>query len=186
MISIVGAGGHGHDIASICAARGFPYQLVDDDRDGFPPVPEVPGKYLLGVNDPQVRAEMAPRFLDWSASAVVHPHVTRDLSSTIGFGCVIGPAAVLLYDCWLGEHVHVNYGVTMTRTTIRAFTTVAPGVTICGDVSIGERVFVGAGATIVNLVSIGDDAFIEAGARVTKDVPAGARVKGGKGERLSK
>ena len=91
---------------------------------------------------------------------------------------MIAPNAVLLRDVWLGRHVHVNYGSSMTRCKVGAFTTIAPGVTICGDVEIGEAVFIGAGAVICNLLKIGDGAIVAAGAVVTEDVPAGATVKG--------
>lgn len=178
MIRIVGAGGHGQDIAAICQARGLNFFLCDDDRLGVPPPPGTPGKYVIGVNEPQVRAKLVARFKDWSATSVVHPHVTFDTSTIIGWGCVVGPAVVMLHRCVLRDHVHVGYGVTMTRCSIGAFSTVAPGATICGDVVIGERVFIGAGAVIKNLVTIGDDAVIGAGAVVVDDVPAGVTVKG--------
>lgn len=173
MIQIVGAGGHGRDIASICKACGVDYVLTDDDEGEPSAMPWT----VIGVNAPQVRARMAERFP--FAATVVDPRaIVRDSELS---GCVIAAGAVVL-DSALGPHVHVNYNASMTRTRVGACSTIAPGVTICGDVTIGERVFIGAGAVVVNLVTIGDDAFIEAGARVTRDVPAGARVKGGNGE----
>ena len=53
--------------------------------------------------------------------------------------------------------------------------TVSPGVTICGDVTIGDRVLIGAGATICDRVTIGADVTIGAGAVVLPEtvVPDG-------------
>ena len=74
-----------------------------------------------------------------------------------------------------GHGTHINYGVTMTRTTIGHHCTISPGVTICGDVTIGDRVLVGAGATICDRVTIGNDVTIGAGAVVLPEtvVPDG-------------
>lgn len=78
----------------------------------------------------------------------------------------------------LGKHVHVNYGSMMTRSSVGDFTTIGPGVTICGDVTIGARCLIGAGAVIKNLVTIGDDVTVGAGAVVVNDLPDGVTVKG--------
>jgi acetyltransferase EpsM len=46
-----------------------------------------------------------------------------------------------------------------------------PGVTVCGDVRIGEGSYIGAGATIKDKVSIGQWSVIGAGAVVISDIP---------------
>ena len=74
-----------------------------------------------------------------------------------------------------GYGTHINYGVTMTRTTIGHHTTISPGVTICGDVTIGDRTLIGAGAVVCDRVTIGNDVTIGAGAVVLPEttVPDG-------------
>ncbi len=47
-----------------------------------------------------------------------------------------------------------------------------------GDVTVGNRVFIGVGAVVVPGCVIGDDAVIAAGAVVVGDVPAGVTAKG--------
>jgi carbonic anhydrase/acetyltransferase-like protein (isoleucine patch superfamily) len=140
MATLIGAGGHAVDIAhTIDFARCFPHhsQFVDDD-----------GKIVIGVNDPRLRAEIA-RELNVPDSSWVHP------------AAWVGP------ECSLGVGTHVNYGAAMTRTRIGRHTTISPGVTICGDVVIGDRVLIGAGATICEKVWIDDDVTVGAGAVVT-------------------
>lgn len=177
-VIIVGAGGHGHDLAAIAEACGERFLLVDDDPEWDHGVPQEPSIYVLGVNDPGVRQELAQRFIGIPAGVLVHPSVIIGPEVAWSEGVVVGPGSVLHRNVWLGRHAHVGYGVTMTRTSVGDFCTVAPGVTICGDVQIGDGVFVGAGATIKNLVTVGAGAVIGCGAVVVEDVPAGATVKG--------
>jgi maltose O-acetyltransferase len=43
---------------------------------------------------------------------------------------------------------------------------------------VGDRVAIGAGAILLSGIVVGDDATIGAGALVTRDVPAGAHMRG--------
>lgn len=140
MASLIGAGGHAIDIAhTVVFTRVFPHHSKFTD-DG--------GKVVIGVSDPQLRARIS-REIDVADSAWVHP------------AAWIGP------ECTLGIGTHVNYAVHMTRTKIGRHCTVAPGATICGDVTIGDRVLIGAGATVCEKVVIEDDVTVAAGAVVT-------------------
>lgn len=154
---LVGGGGHADDIWATLNHHMpivYPWRRVDHHSEWF----GVGGETIIGINNPGLR-ERISRELHVEDISWIHPHT------------FIGP------DCTIGTGTHINYGVTMTRTTIGHHTTVAPGVTICGDVTIGDRVFIGAGATIRNLVTIGDDAFICMGAIVTRDVEPGEKYR---------
>jgi acetyltransferase-like isoleucine patch superfamily enzyme len=173
VVTLVGYGAHGQDIDAIAQRCGRDLRVIDErDQNGY-----AVGEVLLGVNSPHTRRAMAERY-PRAAEPLMDPSVVRGIGVSLGRGCVIAPNVVLLRHVSLGQHVHVNYGSTMTRCSIGDFTTIAPGVTICGDVEIGEAVFVGAGATICNLLKIGDGAVIAAGAVVIHDVPAGETVRG--------
>lgn len=137
---IVGDGAHARDIA---ATLNGPVYRLHHHRYAL----GHPGPYLIGINDPWTRAKVAAE-LGEDDLAWVHPNA------------FLGP------DCEIGAGSHVNYGVTMTRTRIGRHCTISPGVTICGDVTIGDRVLVGAGATICDRVTIEDDVTVGAGAVV--------------------
>lgn len=151
MITLIGDGGHARDIADErLSIRRFSH------HSEYVPKPE--DRVVIGVNDPQVRANIADE-LGVEDIAWLHTQSYVSRSCEIGYG------------------THVNYGVSMTRTKTGSHCTIAPGVTICGDVTIGDRVFIGAGAVVRNLVTIGDDAFVCMGAVVTRDVAPGEKYR---------
>lgn len=123
------------------------------------------GMVIIAISDPQVRSRVASEM------------GVQDLSW-------IHPDARLYNNVDIGHGTHVNYGVEMTRTKVGIHTTIAPGVTICGDVAIGDRVFIGAGAIITNLITISDDAIIGAGAVVLNDIGPGETWVGNPARRI--
>lgn len=148
MATLIGDGSHAVDIAHTHPfTKCVPHhsQYVDDGM-----------RVCIGINDPRLRAEVS-REIRVRDSSWVHPQTW------------IGP------ECEYAYGTHINYGVTMTRTRIGSHCTISPGVTICGDVIIGDRVLIGAGAVISDRVTIGDEATVGAGAVVlpTTDIGAG-------------
>ena len=89
------------------------------------------------------------------ASAVVQP------GTQIGFNSIINTKASDDHDCRLGRHVHV-----------------APGATLCGNVTVGDESFNGAGATIIQGKTIGARSIVGAGAVVVEDVPPDVTIVG--------
>jgi acetyltransferase-like isoleucine patch superfamily enzyme len=144
--TLIGSGSHATDIRAtlqyVDAWQEFGHhkQATQEELDDAQPV-------IIAINNPKTRAEVA-RYLNISDWWWVHPAST------------IGP------DCHYGPGTHINYGVTMTRTTLGHHCTISPGVTICGDVTIGDRTLIGAGATICDRVTIGNDVTVGAGAVV--------------------
>ena len=59
-----------------------------------------------------------------------------------------------------------------------AYVHIAPGVHLCGGVTVGEGALLGVGCSVIPGVTIGAWATVAAGAAVTQDVPAGALVAG--------
>jgi carbonic anhydrase/acetyltransferase-like protein (isoleucine patch superfamily) len=146
--TLIGEGGHARDIRADgwFGRKGLPHHR-HFTGNGF---------YTLGINDPRVRARVAEE--------IGHPD-----SPWVHSSVIMGP------DCSYGHGTHINYGVSMTRTTIGDHCTISPGVTICGDVTIGDLVLVGAGATVCDRVQIDDGATVGAGAVVLPEtiIPAG-------------
>lgn len=177
-VFIVGAGGHGQDVADIARACGHTPAFLDDrDRPGVVGRPwEAKGRlYTIAVNDPQVRARLA---VDGQPLTLVHPTATVSETARIGPGVVVGAGTQIGPGTVLEDHVHVGPGCTITRTHVGAFTSVGPGVDIAGDCRVGPGVLIGVGATVLNLKRLGWGATVGAGAVVTDHVPAGYTVVG--------
>lgn len=165
-VAVLGYGGHGLDIAYIASSVGHTVAARDDAWDGVAPTDRLDGfdGYLLGVNDPATRERMDTNRLD--PVDVIHPTAVTEPGLVCCGGAVVGALTVLGPQVVLGRHVHLNAHVFATRCQIGAYTTVGPGATICGDVSVGMRCLIGAGAVVSNLVTLDDDVIIGAGAVV--------------------
>jgi UDP-3-O-[3-hydroxymyristoyl] glucosamine N-acyltransferase len=168
IICIAGSGGHGTDIADIVAACGFIPAMYDDGHNALARCDQIgDGYYLVGVNDPATKRRLA---VGDHPTTVVHPTATVSGTAKLAPGVVIGAGSHVGPYTTLGEHVHLGAGCTITRTTVGAWSTIAPGVNIAGDVTIGDGCLIGVGAVIANLTTIGDWATIGAGAVVVRDV----------------
>lgn len=181
-LTIVGAGGHGRDIATIAhqALRYVQVVMLDDDpaKELLPTACVATAEwYLLGFNAPAMRERFDQHERD---IYLVHPSaaVAPDTQPTAGL--VIAQQVVIGPEVTFGRHVHINYHASMTRTTLGDYTTVAPGATIGGDVTIGARCFIGLNASIGNLVVLGDDVTVGMGAVIPPrtTIPAGVTVVG--------
>jgi acetyltransferase-like isoleucine patch superfamily enzyme len=167
MVAILGAGGHGQDVAHILPHPDSVRFHDDDPVLGLPACSEAIGPYLIGVYDPHARRDLDITDTQHTyASIAVHRCTSFDEPPRVGAGVVLAAGVRVGVQVSLGRHVHVGANTSITRATVGDYTTVAPGVTICGDVTIGDRCLIGAGAVISNLCIIGNDVTLGAGAVV--------------------
>lgn len=85
----------------------------------------------------------------------VLPHAVVQTGALIGMNTVINTGAIVEHDCHIAAHNHV-----------------APRSVLCGDVSSGQGVYIGAGAIIIQGVEIEENAIIGAGSIITEHVPS--------------
>ena len=151
MGTLIGRGAHALDIAATLDPE---WRQVTHHRDFTNEMCHQP--FIIGVNDPRERFRIAEELLTvrWD-EPWVHP------SATIGPRCEWGPGT------------HINYAVSMTRTTLGRHITISPGVTICGDVVIDDNTLIGAGTTICDRVRIGRDCTIGAGTIILPETVVG-------------
>lgn len=160
-IVIVGAGGHGRGILEIlhaaAEARGFPCPVRGflDDAPGAPAVAgfsilgsveraaelRAENRFVIGIGDPRVRAAVARKLDEFSASyaIAVHPSAILYREVSIGDGAVIGAGVVVAASTRLGPHSIVNLNATVGHDCVlSAFATVAPGANLGGNVHMKE------------------------------------------------
>lgn len=146
------------------------------------------------------RAMHAHRSLPPETRGAMAPDL-KALLGSVGPDCFIEAPFHASYGCniHLGAGVYLNAGVTIldsAAVTVGDRTMIGPAAQIyCADhhrdpahrsagierglpVTIGAQVWIGGAAVILPGVTIGDGAIIAAGAVVTRDVAAGAMVRG--------
>jgi sugar O-acyltransferase (sialic acid O-acetyltransferase NeuD family) len=200
---IFGAGGHGREIAWLATQCGIPSGrlrfVVDPEFAVTTIVSGIPvlsaeefgrnhprAAVFVAIGDPHRRQRSVARLQ--TAGHYFPPLISSHaiLSPSVQYqeGVIVFPGATVTVNIVLGEHVHLNVNSSVSHDVeIGPFTSVSPGVHVCGHVTIGHRVFVGAGACIINGAEgrplvIGDDAVIAAGACVVSSIPPGVNVGG--------
>lgn len=169
VIGILGAGPHGRAVAkAIQHVKSIVTILYDDTLDDYPIIHQAVARGLptvIGAAWPNVRRQIADKYPD---------------ALTWKDGCVLFPGAQVSHEAAMGAHCHIGFNAVVTHgCTLGDFVTVCPGAILSGDTVIGDNVLVGAGAvTVHGGIVIGAGATIGAGAVVTRDVAAGAVVKG--------
>lgn len=204
--AVLGAGGHGREIADIIRAVADvdgSLELLGIADDGDPDrllMARSGFRYLgkseaiarrsldiyLGIGYPAARRAAGERLkVSTAPPALVHPSVLLGSAVFLGLGSVLAQGVVLTTNVSIGEHSHLNVGATISHDCVVGdFVTICPGVTITGSVTVGDGVFVGAGATILPGITIGSNAIVGAGAVVADDVPDDATVVGVPARRL--
>jgi len=182
MVNLIGYGSHGKDIETVWKACTTEQLHLYDENPELGMLPtDITGSVIFGSNYPAQRRAMAQRFEHLpAADPLVDPSAIIGDDVWVGKGVVVAPFVLILRSAALDVHVHVNYGVTMTRCTVGAYSTIAPGATICGDVTIGDGTYVGANATVCDRVTIGFGCTIAAGAIIPPEsvVPDNTTVIG--------
>jgi UDP-3-O-[3-hydroxymyristoyl] glucosamine N-acyltransferase len=163
---IIGEGGHAHDIVAIldalCVRHIACVGDITPNRVDATLLAYSARRYLLGVNDPNIRHAL-DTILRPAANAI-HPTAAVDEDTDYTEGLVVGAHTTIGPRSSLGRHTHINANCFLTRAHLGNYVTVSPGAIICGDVTIGDQVTIGAGAVVSNLCFIGDRSVIGAGA----------------------
>jgi sugar O-acyltransferase (sialic acid O-acetyltransferase NeuD family) len=195
-LGIYGAGGHGREV-EWAASNGNNFEVVayiDSNPNvacSFPVMSlgEFSSVYpdalvTVAIGDPKTRARVTQECSGFGFATVVHCDAVLSPSAKLGTGCVVFAGSILSVGVVLGDHVHVNVACSISHdSSIGDYSTLSPGVKVCGNVQIGHSVNIGAGATIINgrpgsPLVIGDCSVIAAGSCVTKSVEANCMFAG--------
>lgn len=167
--------------------RGLMIELADLDekQKGLP--------FLACAFSPKRRSELTVIANDAgliAAEPLLDPTAVIASSTRIGNGSFINAGVVIGAAGVLGEHIVVNRSANLGHHVfVDDFASIGPGVTVAGNVRLGERALIGAGSVVIPGVRIGERAVVAAGSVVRKDVPSGVLVAGNpatvKGRQLS-
>jgi len=158
-------------------ASGFHYWAEDHSEE----IGQIAGLVAIGGGRGRDRLKIQKLFRQYGLYIPVlcHPSAVVSPTAHLGSGCQILALANVAADVQLGEACIVNHRASVDHEcTLGHGIHLAPGVTLCGCVSVADNVFFGAGATVLPRLSIGENSIIGAGAVVTRDVPSGSTVIG--------
>lgn len=199
---ILGAGGHGREVAACLEEAGVLIAgFLDDGKpEGpcgsshvvgkiFPPPEKLktnlkPTHYLTAVGSNKIRHETVEKWKDTPFGKLPaytlcakNCHLGRRVS--VGLGTFLAPGSLVTTDVVIGSHVIVNVNASISHDCeVGDYCNINPGAVLCGWVKVGEGAFLGAGAVIRDKVRIGPWAVVGAGAVVVRDVAAGSMVVG--------
>lgn len=200
---IIGAGGFSQDVLDIldaCNCMKAQFEILGyivESKYGEPGT-EINGLPILGdfdwfgsyqhkvcaistVGAPEVRFHLVKRSKEWGVPFcnLMHPTaiLTRQLS--VGVDVVLAAGCIIAFNTRIGNHVHVNLDCTIGHDAIlEDFVTLAPGVHVSGNVTVGMGAQIGTGANIIEKVRIGEWSVIGAGSTIVRDVPPNTTVVG--------
>lgn len=194
-VIVLGCGGHAAVVIDALQVAGRQVLGAVGPRDSAAPLPvEVAGAPVLGTeayldtidaraialangvgggNTPELRRSVYER---WTArgfefTRVIHPAAIVSPRTLIGVGVQIMAGAIVQARAQLDENALVNTGASIDHDChIGAHAHVAPRVTLCGQVSVGDTTLIGAGSVVVPAVSIGRAVLVRAASLITAPV----------------
>jgi sugar O-acyltransferase (sialic acid O-acetyltransferase NeuD family) len=191
-IAIFGAGGHTKVIIDLILELNQ-YTIVgiyDDNKEGsfedIPIIGKINGnvninydEYIIGIGNDNIRKKIYKQFLNLRWAVLIHPRSIVSKSTMIDNGTVVFAGAVIQTGVKIGKQCIINTNCNIDHETIiRDFSSICPGVTICGNVSIGELTFIGANSTIIQGKIIGEKCMVGAGTVVIRNVDDNSKIVG--------
>ena len=145
--------------------------------------------FCVGITDGKVRLDLHEKLIqmDLKPVTIAHPSAVIAEDAIIGEGTQIMAGAIIGPEAKIGKQCIINANASIDHDNIlEDGVEIAPGVTLCGLVRVGKRVWVGAGATVLPMIKIGQNAVVGAGSVVNKDVPEDTTVVGIPAKPISK
>jgi sugar O-acyltransferase (sialic acid O-acetyltransferase NeuD family) len=187
---IIGAGGHGREVADILRPRVEVIGFIDDkseihgnDLDGlrvfgnwswFEGVDRSEIAVICAVGSPALCRRLTERAksLGLSFANAISPLAHISSFARLGDGVTAFPHAVINTGAVVESHSILNIGATVSHDTkIGRYSNINPGAHLAGNVTVGEGCYIGMGASVIQARSIGAWSVVGAGAVVTRDIP---------------
>lgn len=200
-IIVIGAGGHGAEVAAYAGDMDLPLAGAFDDGKPAGPwhitsllgrLDDMPAfcarhdrvQYITAFGNNAVRRNMVRRITEMGIRNLT-PYTLRHASAwsganvEIGAGTLLAPNTIATTRAKIGAHCILNVKASVSHDcVIGDYCNINPNATICGDVHVGEGAYIGAGATVIEKRKIGAWTVVGAGSVVTRDLPDGVTAVG--------
>ena len=135
--------------------------------------------FLISIGNNAIRKRVVNSLNSPSFFSLIDPSAKLSPSVRIGTGSCIMPGVSINADTKIGQHCIINTNSSIDHDCIiEDYVHIAPGVNLCGGVTVGEGSLIGVGACAIPGIKIGKWCTIGAGSVVTKDIPDGATAVG--------
>ena len=133
----------------------------------------------IGDNALRQRLADAARGQGFDLANAVSPDATVSPSAMLGSGIAIMAGAVINADTVIGDLAIINTLASVDHDGhIGTAAHIAPHVALAGNVTVGDRAFLGVGCVVIPGITVGSDAIAGAGSAIISDVASGSRVVG--------
>lgn len=201
-IAIYGAGGSGREVKLIIDAINKinpVYNVIGFFDDGKPKgeiINEIP--VLGGLSDlekinepiciaisianPTIKKKIVQSIKNKNVTYpnIIHPNV--DLTGydiTLGQGNIISNGCIITCNIKIHDFVLMNLQSTVSHdSVINSYCSIMSAVSISGEVTLNEGIYIGVGARIINQIEVGAYTIIGSGAIVTQSLPANVTAVG--------
>ena len=187
---IYGGGSHSRVVISILEKKDIQVAGIFDSENNIKTTSKTPflGNYnaqvnlkcklVVAIGDNYIREKIS-RIIKHPIGTIIDPDAIISEEVSIGEGSQIITSSTINVGTKIGKHCIINTNSSIDHDCkIYDFVHIAPGVTICGGVSVGKSTLVGAGTTILPNVNVGKNVVIGAGSLVNKDIPDNSKVFG--------
>jgi len=201
VLLVIGAGGHGAEVAAYAHDVGTPVAGAIDDGKPVGPwhitsivggLKELPAfcrdhdevHYITAFGNNAVRRTVVRKIEALGVGNLLpftlrHGSAWTGSSVAVGEGTLLAPNTVVTTRSVIGAHCILNVKASVSHDcVIGAWCNINPNATIAGDVHLGEGCYIGAGATVIEKRKIGAWTVVGAGAVVTTDLPEGVTAVG--------
>jgi len=136
----------------------------------------------IGIANPIYKKRIRSNIKDISGLSfpnLIHPHSWIGEKVSLGKGNIIYPGTMINYETEIEDFVTINMNCSIGHnSTIKEYSSLAPGVCLAGHTSIGEGVEVGISACTIQQIEVGSHSVIAAGSVLIHSVPQGDKVAG--------
>jgi len=173
---LFGYGGHAREVMSQIGIKMDCY--VDDNYVNEYTLPiskfdPCESEIMITVAEPKDREEIVKKLpKETKYFTFIHPTVLiMDNNIEIGEGSFIGAYSILTTNIKLGKHTLLNRGNHVGHDTVSGdYLSMMPGAIISGNVTLGNRVYMGNNSSIRQKITICDDVIIGLNAGVVKNI----------------
>ncbi len=147
-------------------------------------LPEYSGKDIAivwGIAFPTIKKKLFNRYqnLSFSFPNFISKNAWVSEKVIFGQGSIVYPGAAINYETVIDDFVVINMNCSLGHNCfVKSFSSLAPGVNLGGNTTIGDCVELGIGASTIQGVVINDDAIIGGQAMVVSSVSKADRVVG--------